>query len=89
MRYLYYCNSTYQLLNILNLHYQRQNLGFENIDNYSADLIITNAFSYAEEIYKAIKKQNVFSRIYLLDKPKDNGGVFHTIISASEIISPS
>ena len=36
MRYLYYCNSAYQLLTIMNLHWHRKNAGFENIN---ADVI--------------------------------------------------
>ena len=34
MRYLYYCNSAYQLLNVLNLHWHRSH-GFEDIEALS------------------------------------------------------
>ena len=52
MRYLYYCNSAYQILTVINLHWHRKHAGFENIDHYEGDLIILNSFEEAEDIAK-------------------------------------
>ena len=89
MKYLYYCNSAYQLLNILNLHHQRKDLGFENIENYEADLIILNAFQAAKKISEIIKQQNIFSKVILLEKAEDVSGRLHTIKSFCNIAFPS
>ena len=88
MRYLYYCNSAYQLLNILNLHYHRKNKGFENIDNYDGDLLMLNTFDYAKEIYEIIKKEKIFSEIRLIEKAF-NKGSFHSILTIMDLFSPS
>lgn len=72
MKYLYYCNSTYQLVSLLNLHYQRKYNDFENIDNYSADLIVLNAFDGAKEIVDILKKGSVFDSVWLIEKRKKN-----------------
>ena len=61
MHYLYYCNSSYQLLNVLNLHWHRQNAGFEQISDYSADLILLNSFPGADEIVEIIKNEQIFN----------------------------
>lgn len=88
MRYLYYCNSTYQLLNVLNLHWHRQNAAFESIENYTADLILLNTFPGSSEIADIIRRENCFDRVYSLEKTF-NKGVFHTLYTLLDTISPS
>ena len=87
MRYLYYCNSTYQLLIALNLHQQRQN-GFENIEDYHADLILLNSFPGADEISEIVRKEGLFEKVYLLKKTF-NQGALHRIYTLLDMISPS
>ncbi|MBQ3294872.1 MAG: hypothetical protein IJH00_00090 [Erysipelotrichaceae bacterium] len=86
MHYLYYCNSAYQLINVLNLHWHRKNAGFEDINNYSADLIIMKAFYGAERVAEIVENESTFERVYVLDKAEDNSGVFHLLKSSSDII---
>ncbi|MBR4470688.1 MAG: hypothetical protein IKS54_05160 [Erysipelotrichaceae bacterium] len=88
MRYLYYCNSTYQLLNVLNLNWHRKNAGFESIDDYKADLLILNSFSGAKETYEIIKKQEAFEHVKIIDKAF-NQGIFHSIKTVMDALSPS
>ena len=87
MRYLYYCNSAYQLINVLNLHWQRL-LNYENINDYSADLIMLNAYAGAEEIVNIIQKNNIFNDIKLIDRVKIKGK-FHIIKTIKDIFMPS
>lgn len=68
MKYLYYCNSLYQVITVLKLHLQRKDYGFENIDNYQADLIILNAFAGAEKVHKLIQDEHIFSNVWLVNK---------------------
>ena len=87
MRYLYYCNSTYQLLNILNLNYQRRN-GFENIDDYHADLFVQNSFENADNIVGIISELNYFDNVRLINKSV-NSGLFHSFATLLDAMSPS
>lgn len=87
MRYLYYCNSTYQLLNIMNLHWHRKYAGFENIDNYMGDVFILNTFSGAEKIFEIVSKNNIFHKVVLIEKTF-NKGKLHSIFSVIDGISP-
>ena len=86
MRYLYYCNSTYQLLNILNLHWHRQNAAFESIDDYHGDLMIQNSFEGAEQIARIIESESAFDSVLLVNKAY-NSGVFHIIERAEQVVA--
>ena len=88
MRYLYYCNSTYQLLNILNLHWHRENTGFESIENYEADLMIQNSFEGASQIAQIIKNEKCFKSVFLVNKAFNNGR-FHSFQTLMDLLSPS
>ena len=88
MRYLYYCNSTYQLLNILNLHWHRKNAGFESIPDYKADLFLLNTFQGAEKIAEIVKKQSVFDKVILLEKTF-NKGKLHALQTIMDLFLPS
>ena len=88
MRYLYYCNSAYQLLTIMNLHHQRKNANFENIDNYQSDLLILNNFMKSEDIYEIVKDNKIFDNVVLVDKAY-NKGPLHSLYTIMDIISPS
>ena len=88
MHYLYYCNSSYQLLNVLNLHWHRQIAGFEQISDYSADLILLNSFPGADEIVEIIKSEQIFNKVILLQK-KYNSGVFHAVYTLLDLVFPS
>ena len=88
MRYLYYCNSTYQLLNVLNLHWHRKNANFENINDYHAELILLNTFEGAEAIYEQINKHNVFDRTILMEKTYNKGNL-HSVFSVIDLVSPA
>ena len=88
MRYFYYCNSTYQLLNILNLNWHRKYAGFENIDNYKADLYILNSFEGAEKIAEIVRKQDVFDDVFILEKTF-NQGKTHLIKTVLDLLSPA
>ena len=88
MRYLYYCNSAYQLVNILNLNWHRKYDNFENINNYESDLILLNAFNGAKEIVEILKKENSFSNVYIIERFK-NEGLLHSISSFMDIIIPN
>lgn len=85
MKYLYYCNSTYQLLNALNLHWHRKNANFENIKDYHGDLMLLNGFSAAKDVFEKVK--NEFDNCYLVDRVI-NKGKFHSIKSVLRIINP-
>lgn len=87
MRYLYYCNSAYQLVNILNLNWHRKYDNFENITDYESDLIILDAFNGAKEIVDIFKKDNSFSKVTLVHRFK-NKGVLHSISSFLDILFP-
>ena len=88
MRYIYYCNSAYQLLNVLNLNWHRKYAGFENIDNYEADLVLLNAFDGAKEIIDILENDKTFNRAILINK-KFNKGRFHSVLTLMDAISPS
>ena len=88
MRYLYYCNSTYQLLNILNLHWHRQNAAFESIDDYHGDLMIQNSFEGAEQIARIIESESAFDSVLLVNKAY-NSGVFHKFETFFDLVFPS
>ncbi len=88
MHYLYYCNSAYQLINVLNLHWHRKNAGFEAIPNYSADLIVMKAFYGAERMAEIVEEKGTFKKVYVLNKVEDNSGAFHLIKSVSDILFP-
>ena len=88
MRYLYYCNSAYQLINILNLHWHRQNAGFENIADYSADIIIMKAFYGAEKLAKIVEEGQVFNKVYALNKAEDNSGLMHLFKTSKDVLMP-
>ena len=88
MRYLYYCNSAYQLVNILNLNWHRKYDNFENINNYESDLIVLNAFNGAKEITELLSKSNDFNNVILVHKTK-NSGVFRRISTLLDIIIPN
>lgn len=87
MKYLYYCNSAYQLLNIMNLHYHRNN-GFENIVDYSADLVLRNGFSNVDNIVRILKDNKVFSNIFIVDRKENTTSKLHLINSIKNIIFP-
>lgn len=78
MKYLYYCNSPYQLFNVINLNWQRKYNNFENIDNYQADLIVLNAFNGASEIVNILKKEDMFENVDISNRIK-NTNKFHRI----------
>lgn len=88
MRYFYYCNSTYQLLNILNLNWHRKFAGFENIENYQADLYLLNSFEGAERIADIVRKQNVFDNVFLIEKTFNKGRA-HLIKTVMDLLFPS
>ncbi len=88
MRYLYYCNSTYQLLNVLNLHWHRKNAAFEQIDDYHADLMILNSFAGAKEAFEIVRKQDTFDSVRLVEKAF-NQGLFHSVRTVMDALSPS
>ena len=86
MRYLYYCNSAYQLINILNLHWHHLN-GFEDLKDYSADLMIQNSFDGAEKIVSRIKQEGLFHDVRLINKTVVSGR-FHLLKSVMNIVFP-
>lgn len=88
MRYLYYCNSAYQLINILNLHWHRQKASFEQIDDYQADLLLLDAFFGADRLCQIVREKGVFENVTLIRKAEDNSGVFHLFKSFSDIAFP-
>lgn len=81
MKYLYYCNSLYQLITLLKLHFQRKENGFEDITNYSADLIMLNAFAGANDLCELLESKNIFNRIWLIDKNNNKKGHINTLIN--------
>lgn len=88
MHYLYYCNSSYQLINVLNLHWHRCFSNFENIENYSADLIVLNAFDGAKDIVDILKTRNIFNNIDLVNRVKIKGR-FHLFKTVRDILFPT
>lgn len=87
MRYLYYCNSAYQVLNALNLNWHRKYANFENIDDYHADLVLLNAFDDAKDMIDKIKTLNDFDNVYLANRVR-NAGIFHALKTTYNIINP-
>ncbi len=88
MRYLYYCNSTYQLLNILNLHWHRKNASFEDIGDYHGDLLLLNTFDEADEICRLVNEDGAFDRVIFIDKTF-NKGIFHVFVTLIDAFSPA
>ena len=88
MRYLYYCNSAYQILTVLNLHWHRKYAGFENLTEYDGDLMILNSFNEAERICELLKKQKIFHDVILINKAY-NSGSFHALKTLYDVFSPS
>lgn len=88
MKCLYYCNSTYQLINALNLHWHRRFNNYEHLDNYSADLIMLNAYSNAKEITDILKDNKIFNSVVLVDRVRVKGK-FHLLKTIRDIILPS
>lgn len=76
------------MLNALNLNWHRKYAGFENIDNYSADLVILGVFPDADKYGKAITKESVFENVYLISRVKNNGRI-HLLKTIYGIINPS
>ena len=67
MRYLYYCNSAYQILSVINLHWHRKYASFEDIDDYDGDLVILNSFTQAEKIAELIDEKKIFRKVILVN----------------------
>jgi hypothetical protein len=88
MRYLYYCNSAFQLINVLNLHWHRKYAGFENIEDYSADVIILKAFYGAERLAEITEEKGFFDRVYVIGKAEHNSGALHLFKSFADIAFP-
>lgn len=88
MRYLYYCNSAYQLVNALNLNWQRRFNNFENIKDYDSDLIILNAFNGADEACKNLSNTGLFRNVTLINRVK-NSGLLHSVSTLLDIIYPT
>ena len=86
MRYLYYCNSAYQLINILNLHWHHQH-GFEGLKDYSADLMIQNSFDGADKIVERIQNKEIFHDVRLINKTVMSGR-FHLLKSVMNVVFP-
>ena len=87
MKYLYYCNSAYQVLTILNLNWHRKYANFENIDDYNADIILLNASEDMKELATNIQKLNDFNNVFLANKVK-NIGAFHRLKSIYDVVNP-
>ena len=87
MRYLYYCNSTYQLLTITNLHWHRKFANFEHIEDYHGDVIVLNSFSGAEEVTEVLKSIQIFDDVRLINKAY-NTGRFHTLHTIMDVLCP-
>ena len=85
MKYLFYCNSAYQLINAINLHWHM----IETCEktNYQGDLLILNVFSGAEEIYSKLKENEIFSNISIAKRPKYNS-MFISLEVLLGIINP-
>ncbi len=88
MRYLYYCNSAYQILTVINLHWQRTHAGFEDIENYEGDLIILNSFKEAKRIRDLIEEAGLFHSVRLIEKAY-NFGYFHALQTLTDVIFPA
>lgn len=88
MKYLYYCNSPYQLFNIINLNWQRKNNGFENITDYDADIIISNSFSSSKELYEILKQDDMFSNVILCNR-LHNRNKLHKVSTFLDFVFPN
>lgn len=88
MRYLYYCNSAYQIINAINIHLWRKNKGFEDINDYHAEIIILNAFASAYEFKTIIEKSNLFDRVLFINNVNDKK-YFHRISSFLNVAFPN
>lgn len=88
MRFLYYCNSAYQLLNAISLHYSRTFDDYENIENYSGDLLILDVFKGVSEIVNILKENRIFSKVYIGNRVYKQGK-FHIINNIKDIVFPS
>lgn len=88
MRYLYYCNSAYQILTVLNLHWHRKYAGFEDIPDYEADLIVLNSFSQASEIAEVVRNTGLFESVILVEKVF-NSGRLHALNMLIDLLWPS
>lgn len=87
MRFLYFCNSAYQLINTLNLHKHHQS-GFEEYSEYSADLIVQNSFDKADRIVETIDRNGIFEHAWLFNKSVNKGNL-HILNSLRNIAFPS
>ena len=86
MRYLYYGNSAYQLLNILNLHRQRLN-GFESIPDYEADLIMQDSFDSVKDLCDLVDRTKLFKTVRCVGK-RSNDNKIPLLSSLADIAFP-
>lgn len=88
MRYLYYCNSAYQLLNAIDLHTNRLFNNFENIENYEGEILLIDVFDGAKDIANILSENKIFSKVFVGNRvyKKDK---FHIIENIFDIINPS
>jgi len=88
MRYLYYCNSAYQILTVINLHWHRKYAGFEHLQDYDADLLVLNSFNEAVEIARLVEENKIFNKVMVIGKAF-NSGRFHSVKTVMDLIDPS
>lgn len=87
MKYFYYCNSMYQIINVLNINWHKRFFD-ENKDNYEyADIMILNGFDKAEEIASIISNSDDFRNVYLVGRVI-NKGHFHLFNTIIDIFLP-
>ena len=66
MRYLYYCATPFQVLNAMNMHFQR--VIYKSTEDVHADIVIEEQFRDAQLLIDALKKESVFERVFHLKK---------------------
>ena len=68
MKYLYYCNSLYQVINVIRIQ------GEKNKNGDKGDVIIQLSFPGAKKIASNLEKQGLFENVYTFEKDKKSIG---------------
>ena len=64
MKFAFVCDTPYQILTAMNLYYSC-------FCNETVDIYIVNQFKDAENVYKNIKKENLFDKVYFLKREEN------------------
>ena len=69
MRCLYYCSTPFQVLNALNMHYNKILApSADDVEDFKGVMVIVDVFSSARRLAKKIKQEGLFEKVFLIDE---------------------